>query len=796
MAINRRSFIKLLAPSLALSSLPFPVDADDAKDAVFIVIDGFDPTIPAEYLRAFIETFLEIGVPIGLIPNSNLASETKKTTAYGFRRIFAENPDMVEPVLWLPGLKELPSYFQRRAASDAIKQMSGLLEGFDGVTRHGPVTIATDASTPSNYDGLRCLGIRNVLSLFPSPSVSSTGCAQRTVCLYGSKQLMIVDVADPAPWIEEVFAEAGWRQIVFSLAGIGQISMQDLRLRAQRVSDAIGRELSLGRRFVVLPREHARWFGADQLRFVAVRIESGTDVSSAAMAAFMDELEALEIPVTDTRPSDLESEIDLLLLPDASAAFDGGGRFIRGDTTISQAASLLANGNLMRDAVVAIGPQDYGTLHARQATLDTLGRFRQDPGTRLVDVTDFFTATTAPDPVFDLLRETRRDIIGDSDPQALTGDELLADARQAWAYFERFSIPATGLCVDTADVQAGYSWLHRELTMWDLGSLFAAVMAAHEIGLISDDDFVARSELLIKALPVVPIGELLLPSEVISADTGASLSRNFNACDTGRLLSVLRELDAYPLTQGVAVEKVAQWDLDGVVIGGHVHSVINGRPVDRFRSQCAHYTARAFRARGIAADSPYEVEDAVSKTDRDMQTLLALAGLDPLGAEPLLLEALEAGLSEPSRLLAEVLFSAQRREYERSGRLICMSEAPINREPWFTYQGLNVTASEERWRVNVTSSDPRFATPEFRRAIMLVNTKAAYLWDATRPSSYSSLLVRHVRDRTRLEGIGFSPGVFVATGKGMPGYSDINTNAIVLEAISFITRGRKPRLNL
>jgi hypothetical protein len=179
-----------------------------------------------------------------------------------------------------------------------------------------------------------------------------------------------------------------------------------------------------------------------------------------------------------------------------------------------------------------------------------------------------------------------------------------------------------------------------------------------------------------------------------------------------------------------------------------------------------------------------------------MQTLLTLVGLDPLGAEPLLLEALETGLSEPSRLLADVLFSAQRREYERSGKLVCMSEAPINREPWFTYQGLNVTSTEEHWRVNVTSSDPRFATPEFRRAIMLVNTKAAYLWAATRPCAYSSLLVRHVRDRTRLDGIGFSPGVFVATGKGMPGYSDINTNGIVLEAISFITRGRNPRADL
>lgn len=794
MRIDRRTFLRLVTSPLLLPALPFPAGADEPTEAVFIIIDGIGAATPAGLLRSWVEPFLAAEIPFGLIPN--LGSDPNPALTDELRQILAAAPDLVEPVLSLPGLSGLPQYFQRRTASGALQRMTGLLDGAAGAPPPLPVTIATDAPLLSDFDALRCLGIRNVLTLSAAPSASSTGCAERVVCLRGSRRLAVADVANPAPWIEGAFATPGWQQIVFSLAGIEDVPPPDVRLRAQRASDTIGRLLNAGRHFAALPREHARWFGEDQMRFVAVRIAPGTTASMAAMTTFKDTLLALGIAVTDTSPPDIATAADLLIVPGTGHAFDDRGLFIRGETTMSNAADLMRDRDLMRDAILTIGPRDYATDQARQATLDTLRKFRQDPGTRLVDVPAFVAATIAPDPVFDLLRETRRDRPDTPDPEALTHDELLADARQAWTYFDRFSVAATGLCVDTADVQEGYSWLHRELTMWDLGSLISAVMAAHELDLIPDTDFITRSELLVRALPAVRIGDWMLPCEVISSDTGAPLSTDFNACDTGRLLHVLRELDAHPLTRGIAADKIARWDLDGVVVGGHVHSVVNGRLVDRFRSQCAHYTARAFRARGVEVTSPYEAADAVSKTDREMQLLQALIGLDPLGAEPLLLEALETGLSGPSALLAEVLFGAQRREHEKTGALTCVSEAPIDREPWFTYQGLNVASSEERWTVNATSADPRFATPAFRREMRLVNTKAAYLWAATRPCAYSTLLARHVRDRARLDGIGFSPGIFVATGQSMPGYSDVNTNGIVLEAIAFLLRGRMPRTAL
>jgi Protein of unknown function (DUF3131) len=845
--VNRRGFLQLLAPPLLLPATAFRVGAQAATDALFVLVDGIGPATPVDRLHAFVEPFLDGEIPIGLVMQAPSGSDPNLSfvVAEELRRNLAASPAMVEPVLYLPGLSALPPYFQRRATSDGLHWFRGVIDGRTDNTQ--PVTIATDAPVIADFDALRCLGIRNVLSLGTPSPVVSTGCANLEVCLYGATTISVAETANPALPVRAALDGPGWAQIVFSLAAIEQVSVADARLRGQRAIDAIVREMELGRRFMALPRNHALWFGEDQSRYVAIRLEAASEGSVSAIASFKADLQALGIPFSDTfqpaapdgepwpeaaclniplssqiklgtkdmpwpkalrcavastltdsrAPALLpvtEAEIDLLLLPTPHVAFNDRGLLVRNETAIADAASLLEERDLMRDAVLSISVADYQTPVALAATLETLRRFRDDPATEIVDIPGFLRATVAPDPVFDLHRESRRDAVEQADPEPLSAEEWMADARQAWTFFERFSIPSTGLCADTAEVQDGDEWLHRELTMWDIGSLIAGVMAAHELGLIQNSEFIARAEKLVRALPVARIGGRRLPSDVISSDTGASLSNDFNACDTGRLLSVLRELDAHPLTLGIAAKKTDQWELESVVVGGHVHSVVRGVLVDRFRSHCAHYTSRAFRDRGVDALSPYDVQEVASKTDREMLLLHSLGDLGALGAEPLLFEALEMGMSEPSNLLASVLFSAQRHAFERTKTLYCVSEAPLNRAPWFSYQGLNVTSAEERWMVTAVSDDPQFDTPEFRRETALVNTKAAYLWAAHKPGPYSTLLARHVRARARLDDMGFSPGVFMATGEGMPGYADVNTNGIVLEAIAFIMRGRKPRL--
>lgn len=839
MTVNRRGFLQLFAPPLLLPGAALQAMAQTADDALFLLFDGIGPAMLPDQLTALVEPFLDGEIPIALVLQAPLISDPELPVAATLRRLLLSAPDRVEPVLSLPGIADLPPYFQRRVASDSLQWLSRVVAD---ATYPLPLTITTDAPTPTNFDALRCIGFRAVLNLTPSTPVSSTGCASLEVCLSGATTIAMSGASDPTDQINTALERSGWAQIVFSLAGIGQVPVADLRLRAQRAVDAVAREIDRGRRFIALPRDQALWFGKDQSRYVAIRLDGASDpnpevsdlaaqmrmlgipfsttvrpesptVDQWADGACLDLRVASPVTInaadrlltaslrcaapsspTASLPPEVEAAVDLLVVPKAHAAFDERGLLIRGETPMASAANLLQDSSRMRDAVLSIRPEDVNSPEALGQTLDTLRRLQADPSTKLVDLPTFLQVTVAPDVVFDLLRQSRHDAVEPADPEPLSADDWMADARQAWTFFERFSNDSTGLCVDTADVQGDDQWLHQELTMWDFGSLIAGVMAAQELGLISDSDFIARAEQLVRALPVARIAGRLLPSEVISSETGQPLSDDFNACDTGRLLSVLRELDAHPLTAGLAEDKINLWDLESVISGKHVHSVVQGALVDRFRSHCAHYTARSFRGRGFDVASPYEVTGLASRTDREMLLLQSVGDLGALGAEPLLFEALEMGMTEPSTLLASVLFSAQRHHFETTGTLACVSEAPLNREPWFTYQGLNVTAAEGRWMVNAASEDGRFETPEFRKETALVNTKAAYLWAAHRPGPYSTLLTRHVRTRSRLAGLGFSPGVFVASGESMPGYTDINTNGVVLEAIAFIMRGRKRRL--
>jgi hypothetical protein len=712
----------------------------------------------------------------------------------------------------------------------------------------GPVTIATAAPPEASFDALRALGIRQVLGLRAAGAEAvAAGCATRTLCLRGGATVALAGAGDPRAALAAALDRSGWARVVLTLDGAEAVVRGELERRAADAAAAIVRAVQDGRRFVVPPREHLLWNAGAQPRLLALRLAPPPPGDAAAAQALSDFAAALAsrgLPfsltlaegaagpsdcvvagpgappqataapppcrVLSRQPVEAESAsaggtsavgagaggagagADILLSPFAGAVYDGGGRLIRGEIPLAAADPLLTGEGAMRDGLIVAAPVDYGSSEARAATLDHLERLARLDGTRVLDVRGFVATAVAPDPVLDRLRRAHGLDLAPPPDEETEREALRADARLAWRFFERFSIDASGLCADTAHVGAGSTWLHGELTMWDLGSLIAAVMSAHELGLIDDLAYSARARQLVRALPVVTIAGLRLPAEVIDSGSAAPLSGNFNACDTGRLLAVLRNLDAHPMSQGLAAPVVARWDLEGVIRDGQIHSVVGGRHVPRMRSHCAHYTARALRAWGHGAGSPYEVALDGSPTDRDMRLLHAAAEIGPIGAEPLLLEGLEMGFSPPAALLARVLDAAQRDDHAATGVLRAVSEAPLDRAPWFTYQGLALSDAVDAWRVDAVAADPAHRTPEFRRETALVNTKAAYLWAALHPSAHAARLVRHVRAAAAQPDLGFAPGVFAATGRGMPGYVDVNTNGIVLSAIAHLLRGRRP----
>ena len=139
-------------------------------------------------------------------------------------------------------------------------------------------------------------------------------------------------------------------------------------------------------------------------------------------------------------------------------------------------------------------------------------------------------------------------------------------------------------------------------------------------------------------------------------------------------------------------------------------------------------------------------------------------------------------------IIEDLLYMAQIRRREATGFLTSVSEAAIDRDPWFIYQGYQFGPDGETWRVDAQTDDARYKSAEFVAANRIVSTKAAFLWLATRPGADATDLHRLVRDKRRMDGFGFSSGVYEQSGIASR-LSDVNTNAVILEAIDYMLNG-------
>jgi hypothetical protein len=839
MQISRRRLLMLLGSAGFLSASPRLVTgAEPGARALFVLVEGITPEVPAAHLRSLLEPFAQAFIPVGL----GLAPGARGFGAdmgQLLRDLFHELPELFEPVADIAGLAATEPYFQMRNASRALDEIEAAL----GV-RTGIVSVATSAPPrPANLDALRAVGLRNVMATTAQAQpLVSLPCDGGALCLQGSVRLSLE--TGGATLGERLRADFGGVGIlgVLSADDLAASTPATIFASAEAMVAEIVRAVQRGSAFAVAPREHLAWFVGTQARTVALRLElppegdveagqaylalraalrdAGIPFSASGRAALLDDDGCLDLgrddvdagwiaarsaagiavcavgAVDEARAHDLAATgLVLLVEPGEAGAtrLDPNG-VLRWPESYDPMR--IRGGTRGADVVLSLTRDAYRDPAWRASALDALIRLRQDGRATLRSLSSLASDLVPKDPVFAILRETRRDL-RDAGPTAPeTADEhdlLLGDARAAWSYVEEWTEPATGLCPATVHRAAGGTYKHQMLTMWDFGSLIHASISAHELGFLTDDTFLARTERLLRALPASSIRAHVLPNELIATDRVGPLSQDFNACDTGRLVGALVDLDRYPLSRGIARPVLDRWDLDAIILDRRPHSISGGRLVDAFISHCTAYLARNFREIGIDVASPYAVDTGGSETDWQMRLLYAASRLGAYGAEPLLLEAIERGPTREGDLLADVLWTEQERAYARTGLLHCVSEAPLDRAPWFAYAGLRLNDDRTRWEVRANSPDPRFATDAFQRESLLVNTKGAFLWAAVRPGEHASRLVSHVRTHANLDRGGFAPGVFVQGARRMEGYADINTNGVVLEAVAYILRGRRPR---
>jgi hypothetical protein len=164
----------------------------------------------------------------------------------------------------------------------------------------------------------------------------------------------------------------------------------------------------------------------------------------------------------------------------------------------------------------------------------------------------------------------------------------------------------------------------------------------------------------------------------------------------------------------------------------------------------------------------------------------------PFATEPYATAQVEFGGSEHASLIADVVFAGQVKRYETEGVLTSISEVPIDAEPWFTYQGFVPGESGSEWTVHAPPGHRFQQTERLARENRVLSSKASFLWAAVKQDPYSQRLWEKTRSDASTE-YGFVSGFYELNGRPTRTL-DINTNAIILEAISYIVNGRQPLL--
>ena len=833
--LNRRSLLQGLVVSASGAALPMPLSGASGRATVLVVINAKHAQVPVGSVFESLSAFSTRGIPVGVALSPG---------AWGLQADALRDRRQCA-MYWSPEPLPAQPFFQMRSLSTARRILA---PSSYGATCPNAL-CAPDPGGELNLQGLRVTGFRTAV-MVPNTSGPTTITTQhsQTAVTRGGLRVQGTWSAEARAYLEAAVRDP--EQVHANLFVDLEADPASARARAESLANIIAQFVERGMVTPLAPDEIGIRHFSHFERLIGVVIDGlsaigSSDTAKTAISALsgsltqggiahsvalhdMDALGSTDCLSLRARPSEMPATLPrsvacvltqshdpghLANLSEAGAnavvgtgatgffGLDGNGLVhlrsplrLRSWEDIEELGQQLS---LVDEPVVVLEANSFSTPAQRNPAVASLRRLAGLPSTRITDLVTYSHALTNPDPVFQTMRTTRVSAPGlVARSREMLIDEaretFLDDARRAWRYFETLQEDATGMPAATGyftpagDPQLTYD----HLTQWDVGSAIFAHIAALDLGITPAETFNKWRAKALETLRAATLPDRRLPRAIFRFTAPGDGSRDFNAGDAGRLLSALHALDRRAAAADTAVrDLVASWDIQSTVIDGVPHSLENGTFVPQPDTHASSYTARAFRRWGIHAKSAYSIfYRGETETDHRMHLLHEVAKIGNLGAEPLLLEALELGWTTSLRYLSDVLFAAQLTHFGETGQLIAPSEAPRDGAPWFTYQGLRVDLTgEPAWDVMVPGGGAEYRTPEFRAQARMVASKAAYLWAATRPHDYSDRLLAYVRKHARMSN-GFASGIYMADDHPTRNYGDVNTNGVILQSIAAILR--------
>jgi hypothetical protein len=384
----------------------------------------------------------------------------------------------------------------------------------------------------------------------------------------------------------------------------------------------------------------------------------------------------------------------------------------------------------------------------------------------------------------------------------VTSKELVW-AKVAWKYIENNTVPQTGLVNSVDRVPT--------TTLWQIGDYLAALVAAHQLGLIDILEFDHRVSKLLDFLNNMPLTELALPNRVYNTQNGLMVNFanqpadiGWSAIEIGRLLTWMKITgQRYPYLREFFDKVVLRWNFCRVIDDcGVLYGLGKGEgksaPSQEGRLGYLQYASAGFAAWGFetrksAVAGPTEAIDVLGvKLSVDARDDRTTGQMAPVVTMPYLLLGMEFGWEYPHntgqlgssgerdvlRRQTFDLFQIQQRRYQQQGVLTARTDHPVRNPPHFVHD--TVFASGYAWN---TLSDQGRQVPE----MALVSTKAVFgMWVLAR-NAYTDRLVDAIEALYK-DDKGWFEGRYEESG----GYEDLltlSTNAFVLQSLLYKVQG-------
>jgi hypothetical protein len=362
-------------------------------------------------------------------------------------------------------------------------------------------------------------------------------------------------------------------------------------------------------------------------------------------------------------------------------------------------------------------------------------------------------------------------------------DQDMQRARRAWSYFERNRHPDSGF-VSSVEGSA-------EVSSWDLAGQLAAVVSAHQVGVIDDDEFSRQARTMLRGLGTLPLYDDQLPNRYYRIDTVqmSPESRGWSAVSTGRLLIWLRILaNWYPELRTQVMASISRWQFSRAIANGQLNSAtqIDGTSIlqQEGRLGFEQYAAAGFKLWGLNVDRALTLREtnAISIYNVELETDKRPSSV--LVSDPFVLGAMElSGVHPQFSALGENIFKVQRARWRHQKRLTAKGRdmhqqagAQVVNHIYHPDQGTAFNCSLP------TGSDI---------ACQSISTKIAYGWHALYGDEYSQALLQ-VIEKGVSSVRGFYAGVFedLTVNRAMT----LDANAMVLESLLLKFRHGEPFL--